>query len=334
MSKNYTHLSLDQRYQIEALLKTGIKQKEIAAIVEVHPSTITRELKRNVGSRGRGAGVYQSANAQRRTNLRHQEKPKKVIFTKSMKDWIVDRLKEDKWSPELISHQGKKTGECPISHEWIYQWIWDCKHSNRKQNKEFKQLYSYLKHGKKRRKRGNRKDRRGIIPNRVSIEQRPQIIDKRERLGDVEVDLMMGKNHKGSLLVITDRASLFTRIRKMESKKSNQIAKAIIEELSKDNHKLETITFDNDMAFANHGLIAKSFDVDIYFTRPYTSQDKGTVENRIGVIRRFFPKKTDIRFVTQEKVRVVENKINERPIRKFNYLNAKQVLQRKIALIT
>jgi IS30 family transposase len=334
MSKNYTHLSLDQRYQIEALLKTGIKQKEIAAIVEVHPSTITRELKRNVGSRGRGAGVYQSANAQRRTNLRHQEKPKKVIFTKIMKDWIVDRLKEDKWSPELISHQGKKTGECPISHEWIYQWIWDCKHSNRKQNKEFKQLYSYLKHGKRRRKRGNRKDRRGIIPNRVSIEQRPQIIDKRERLGDVEVDLMMGKNHKGSLLVITDRASLFTRIRKMESKKSNQIAKAIIEELSKDNHKLETITFDNDMAFANHGLIAKSLDVDIYFTRPYTSQDKGTVENRIGVIRRFFPKKTDIRFVTQEKVRVVENKINERPIRKFNYLNAKQVLQRKIALIT
>jgi len=334
MSKNYTHLSLDQRYQIEALLKTGIKQKEIAAIVEVHPSTITRELRRNVGSRGRGAGVYQSANAQRRTNLRHQEKPKKVIFTKSMKDWIVDRLKEDKWSPELISHQGNKTGECPISHEWIYQWIWDCKHSNRKQNKEFKQLYSYLKHGKRRRKRGNRKDRRGIIPNRVSIEQRPQIIDKRERLGDVEVDLMMGKNHKGSLLVITDRASLFTRIRKMESKKSYQIAKAIIEELSKDNHKLETITFDNDMAFANHGLIAKSLDVDTYFTRPYTSQDKGTVENRIGVIRRFFPKKTDIRFVTQEKVRVVENKINERPIRKFNYLNAKQVLQRKIALIT
>jgi IS30 family transposase len=334
MSKNYTHLSLDQRYQIEALLKTGIKQKEIAAIVKVHPSTITRELKRNVGSRGRGAGVYQSTNAQRRTNLRHQEKPKKVIFTKSMKDWIVDRLKEDKWSPELISHQGKETGECPISHEWIYQWIWDCKHSNRKQNKEFKQLYSYLKHGKRRRKRGNRKDRRGIIPNRVSIEQRPQIIDKRERLGDVEVDLMMGKNHKGSLLVITDRASLFTRIRKMESKKSNQIAKAIIEELSKDNHKLETITFDNDMAFANHGLIAKSLDVDTYFTRPYTSQDKGTVENRIGVIRRFFPKKTDIRLVTQEKVKAVENKINERPIRKFNYLNAKQVLQRKIALIT
>jgi len=153
-------------------------------------------------------------------------------------------------------------------------------------------------------------------------------------LGDVEVDLMIGKNHKGSLLVITDRASLFTRIRKMESKKSNQIAKAIIEELSKDNHKLETITFDNDLAFANHGLIAKSLDVDTYFTRPYTSQDKGTVENRIGVIRRFFPKKTDIRFVTHEMVRVVENKINERPIRKFNYLNAKQVLQRKIALIT
>jgi len=93
MSKNYTHLSIDQRYQIEALLKTKITQKEIARIVHVHPSTITRELKRNVGSRGRGAGVYRTTNAQRRTNLRHHEKPKKVIFDKPMKDWIVDRLK-------------------------------------------------------------------------------------------------------------------------------------------------------------------------------------------------------------------------------------------------
>ncbi len=334
MSKNYTHLSIDQRYQIEALLKTGATQKEIACIVHFHPSTISRELKRNVGSRGRGAGVYRTANAQRRTNLRHQEKPKRVIFTKPMKDWIVNRLQEDRWSPELISHQGKKTRECPLSHEWIYQWIWECKHTNHQENQEYKQLYTYLKHGKRRRKRGNRKDRRGIIPNRVSIEQRPQIINKRERLGDIEVDLMMGKNHKGSLLVMTDRASLFTRIRKMHSKNADQMAEAIVEELSQDKHKLETLTFDNDMAFSKHELIAQSLDVDAYFTRPYTSQDKGTVENRIGVIRRFYPKKTDIRFVTEEQIKVVENKINERPVRKFNYLNAKQVLQRKIALIT
>lgn len=334
MSKNYTHLSIDQRYQIEALLETKITQKEIALIVGVHPSTITRELKRNVGSRGRGAGVYQTTNAQRRTNLRHHQKPKRIIFTNSMKDWIADRLKEDRWSPELISHQGKKTGECPLSHEWIYQWIWECKHSNGKENQEYKRLYSYLKHGKRRHKRGNRKDRRGIIPNRVSIEQRPEIINKRERLGDIEVDLMMGKNHKGSLLVMTDRTSLFTRIRKMHSKNADQMAEAIVEELSKNEYKLETLTFDNDMAFAKHELITKSLGVDAYFTRPYTSQDKGTVENRIGVIRRFFPKKTDLRFVTDEQIKVVENKINERPIRKFNYLNAKQVLQRKIALKT
>ncbi len=116
------------------------------------------------------------------------------------------------------------------------------------------------------------------------------------------------------------------------------MAEAIVEELSQDKHKLETkaqtLTFDNNMAFSKHELIAQSLDVDAYFTRPYTSQDKGTVENRIGVIRRFYPKKTDIRFVTEEQIKVVENKINERPVRKFNYLNAKQVLQRKIALIT
>lgn len=334
MSKNYTHLSIGQRYQIEVLLKARVSQKETALQVNVHPSTISRELKRNVGLRGRGAGVYHGGNAQRKTDIRHDKKPKKEVFTTSMKHWAVQRLKEDRWSPELISQQGRVTGECPISHETLYTWIWECKHTNRRENKEYKRLYEYLKHGKRRRKRGNRKDSRGIILNRVSIEKRPPIVNKRERLGDIEVDLMMGKNHKGALLVMTDRASLYTIIRKMESKNADQMAEAITDNLSRSKHKLETLTFDNDQAFSKHEKIARSLDVDTYFTRPYTSQDKGTVENRIGVIRRFFPKKTDIRFVTEEEVRVVEDKINQRPIRKFNYLNAKQVLQKKIALIT
>lgn len=331
MSKNYKQLSLEQRYQIEALMKAGIPQKEIAKTVGVSPSTICRELKRNVGSRGRLANCYFASNAHRKTDFRHRNKPKQVVFNDEMKQVVVNYLVNERWSPELISKC------CPgkmVSHERIYQWIWECKHTNLAENRPYKKLYEYLRHGKRRRKRGNRKDSRGIIPNRVSIEKRPKIVEKRIRIGDYEADLMLGKNHKGVLLVLTDRASLHTRLRILPGKDSKTVRKGIIDCLKKNKFKPKTITFDNDKAFSLHKDLVENSLIKTYFTRPYTSQDKGTVENRIGVIRRFFPKKTDLTFVSQNDVRIIETKINNRPIRKFNYLTANQVLLNKIALIT
>ena len=116
--------SLVQRYQIQFLWDAGMTQKFIANQQEVHPSTICRELNRNIAKRGRTSGYYIAVNAQRKTDLRHQEKPKQVLFTSNMKQVIIRRLTLDKWSPEIISKIGHRTGECPISHEWIYQWIW------------------------------------------------------------------------------------------------------------------------------------------------------------------------------------------------------------------
>lgn len=117
------------------------------------------------------------------------------------------------------------------------------------------------------------------------------IVQQRIRPGDIEVDFMMGKNHKGALLVMTDRATLFTCLHKLQNRKSDAVSQAIIENLNKMDYPLHTITFDNDKGFANHIDVAYALNVNTYFTRPYTSQDKGTVENRIGQIRRFFPKK-------------------------------------------
>ena len=334
MSKNYTQLSLEQRYQIEALLKAGIKQKFIALQTGVHPSTICRELNRNIAKRGRTAGDYKAANAQRKTDSRHHSKPKHIVFTQQMKQVVVKQLQDEKWSPEIISVEGNRSGRCPLSHERIYQWLWECKHTNKRINQSYKKLYECLKHGKRRRKRGNRKDSRGTICNRISIEKRPVIVQKRKRLGDIEIDLMMGKNHHGALLVMTDRASLHTRIRKLKNKSSKEVKKAIIDQLGNSTYRLHTLTFDNDKAFTEHESIGNKLNAATYFTRPYTSQDKGTVENRIGIIRRFYPKKTDLSFVTNQEVKKVENKLNNRPVRKFNYLTANQVLQQKIALIT
>ena len=167
----------------------------------------------------------------------------------------------------------------------------------------------------------------------MPLEKRPSIVSKRKRLGDLEVDLMMGKNHKAALLVLTDRASLHTRIKKLSGKDSINVMKGIISCIKKNKYKPRTLTFDNDLAFSRHHEIAKLFNVSTYFTRPYTSQDKGTVENRIGVIRRYFPKKTNLIFVTDKQVRYVEKMLNNRPIRKFNYVTANQELLEKIALI-
>jgi len=334
MTKNYTQLSLIQRYQIEAFIKAGMKQKKIAEHLGVNPSTISRELKRNTAQRGRTAGTYWATNAQRRTEQRHQFKPKLVKFNLAMKKQAVRWLSKEKWSPELISVKGKETGKCPLSIEWLYRWIWQSKHGNKAADKPYKRIYLHLKHARRRKKRTNQKDNRGIIPNRVPIEKRPKIVSKRIRPGDIEVDFMMGKNHKGALLVMTDRATLHTSLHKLSNRRSETVSKAIIKKLEQADYPMHTVTFDNDLGFANHTEVAEALNVDTYFTRPYTSQDKGTVENRIGQIRRFFPKKTDLSMVTDYQVKRVEQLLNNRPVRKFNYLTPNQVLQQKIALIT
>ena len=133
---------------------------------------------------------------------------------------------------------------------------------------------------------------------------------------------------------MTDRATLHTRLHKLSNRRSETVSKAIIKKLGQAEYPKHTVTFDNDLGFANHAAVAEALNVDTYFTRPYTSQDKGTVENRIGQIRRFFPKKTDLSLVTDYQVKRVEQLLNDRPVRKFNYLTPNQVLQQKIALIT
>jgi IS30 family transposase len=198
-----------------------------------------------------------------------------------MKEQAVKWLKYENWSPELISVEGNKTGKCPMSIESLYQWIWQSKHGNTATDKPFKKIYSLLKHGKRRRKRGSRKDSRGIIHNRVSIDKRPKVVKQRKRPGDIEVDFMMGKDHKGALLVITDRTTLHTRLHKLENGNSNTVSKTMIKSLLKSKYPIHTITFDNDKGFADHIMVGKALDADTYFTRPYTSQDKGTVEKRI-----------------------------------------------------
>lgn len=322
MKKKFNQLGQEQRYQIEALLKADRTKTEIADILGVHKSTIGRELKRNTGKRGKHAGIYMPHLAQRKAESRHKRKHKAIKLTKSLKDQAAGWLRKEHWSPELIAVEWEKMGTEGVFIECLYQWIWDCKKSNRKENHLYKDLYRYLKHGRRRFKRGNYKNTRGAIQDRVSIEERPDVVDKRERLGDVEVDLMMGKDHASALLVMTERSTLITTIDFLESKESHLVQEKINNRLSRIGKSwVKTMTFDNGKEFAGHKAVAEKYAVKTFFTRPYTSQDKGTVENRIGLIRRFLPKKTDLNLISESRIREIERLINNRRVRKFDYIS-------------
>lgn len=327
-------MTVEQRYQIEALLQAGFTQTVIAYQLGVHRSTICRELKRSIALRGRTSGAYVAINAERRTRNRHRQKFKKLLLTPELKKSIADKMELDKWSPELISKKWKLLGIPVVSHETIYKWIWQSKHTNTLENRPYKVLYKELKHGKRRQKRGNIKDARGTIPNRTHISERPAVVERRERIGDLEADLMMGKDHKSALLVLTDRTTLITMMEKLNGKSAEEVTDKIKKRLGRfSSSYIKTITFDNGKEFTEHQDIAETFNVKTYFTTPYTSQEKGTVENRIGVIRRFFPKKTDLRDITDKRIKQVELSINNRPIRKFNYLSPIETLNNKFVAL-
>lgn len=329
MTKNrYYQLTQEQRYKLEVYFNMGKNQTAIALLLGVNKSTISRELKRNIPQRGCGSKIYSSKKAQDKTQIRHQEKNKYIKFSEGlisqMKEWMIQK----RYSPELVAAQWVKSGIVGVSHETMYKFIWMTKHSNKVCMKEYKDLHKLLKHGKRRRKRGNYNDARGLILNRVSIEKRPKIVEKRQRLGDFEVDLIMGSKHQSALLVTIDRATLLTTIDKLEGKDSTVITNKIINRLHK-YPQVKTITFDNDQAFSKHEKIAEILKAKTYFTRPYTSQDKGTIENRNGVIRLFFPKKTDFNLLTKKDIKRVEREINNRPVRKFGYLTPNEVYLQK-----
>jgi len=334
MTKKYFQLTLEQRYQIDALKKAGHNQSSIARIINCNRSTICNEFKRNTPFGGKRANLYVARKAQDKTDLRHKQKFKLISFSYQMKQDAVEMLMVRKYSPELISAQWNKDGKDGVSHETIYKWLWECKFGDKKKNTDYKWLHLHLKHSHRRSKRGNYKINRGLLLNRVSIEHRPKIIDKRKRLGDLEADLIIGKNHLSGLLVTIDRVTLITTIDKIQSKNPYHIKKLLMKRLSKNKH-LKTITFDNDFAFGLHDEIAKELGIKTFFTRPYTSQDKGSIENRNGTIRRFYPKKTDFNDVLAKDVKRVEALINNRPIRKYNYKTANEVylLKSRVALI-
>jgi len=319
----YKQLSFEQRIEIRALLKIGCFQSQIANQLGVHKSTISREIKRNSGLRG-----YRPKQAQVLTDHKRGHARKHIRFTDRVKQRAIHYLNHD-WSPEQISGYLLRNEDILISHETIYQFIWSDKQSGG-------ELYKHLRHScKKRKKRYGKQDYRGQIKNRISIDERPKVVDKKERIGDWEIDTIIGKNHKGVLISAVERKTQFSCIRFVPKKKAQLVAKTIIDMLNPYKNKILTITLDNGKEFANHIMIAEQLKADVYFAHPYCAYQRGLNEQVNGLIRQYFPKKSDFNHISKNDTRFVENRLNNRPRKLLDFKKPRdEFINNKVALGT
>ena len=300
-------LTEEERYQIYGLLKAGYKKKEIAKALGRDTSTLYREINRNSGQRG-----YRPKQAQELSDKRRREARKAIHFTKEVELEVRKGLSK-RWSPEQISRRLKAQRGIRISHERIYQYIAEDKRNGG-------DLYKQLRHSaKQRKKRYGGADRRGQIKGRVSIAKRPKAVDKRSRIGDWELDTMIGKHHKGALVTIVDRLSLKTLIKKVPSKHAEIVSAACIARLKPYAKYSHTATADNGKEFAFHDKIAKQLNIAIYFADPYSSWQRGSNENTNGLIRQYIPKKSDLNAYSDKAIADIEDALNNRPRKCLGY---------------
>ncbi len=305
--RSYKQLSQGQRYQIEILLKAGHTQKEIAQQLNVSSATISREIKRNKGKRG-----YRPKQAQIKADKRRSKAAKALKMTDDVIRLVEEKLMLD-WSPEQISGWLKMEKGIAISHERIYQHVWSDKRYGGK-------LYIHLRQAhKKRKKQYGSKDKRGQIRNRVSIDERPALVEEKTRIGDWEIDTVIGQNHQGALVTIVDRVSKFTLIKKVDSKHAEVVTEATIILLQPYIDKTLTITADNGKEFAGHEKIKEQLNAEVYFAHPYHSWERGLNENTNGLIRQYFTKGSSFESITDEDVEAVMHKLNHRPRKTLNY---------------
>jgi IS30 family transposase len=216
---------------------------------------------------------------------------------------IDEKLRQD-WSPEQFSGWLKKNTDAEVSHEWIYQHIYKDKRSGGS-------LYKHLRCQKKRQKRAGDYDRRGKIPNQVSIEDRPEIVEQRNGLEIGQVDTIISAGRHGSIVTLVDRKSCFTLLKQVPNRIGAVVENTILDLLKLYQVSTHTITFDNGKEFANHLTIAQMIHSEVYITHPYASWERGTNENTNGLIRQYFPKGSELLPITPDHISFVKERFND-----------------------
>jgi len=307
----YTQLTQEQRYQIQALMKTGQNQAQIAAVLGVPKTTISRELRRNRGRRG-----YRPHQAPCLAQARQGCKRRARLTPTTWQQ--VETLIREAWSPQQIHGRLQHEHGPTISHEWIYQYI-------DKDKEAGGDLYRSLRCQKKRRKRYGTYSRRGRIAKQVSIDERPAVVNARKRIGDWEGDTVIGKGHHGALVTLVERKSKYTVLQGIPHKTAATVRKAVNHGLQPYKSHVRTITYDNGRECSDHAGMAHDLEAQIYFGHPYASWERGVNENTNGLIRQFFPKDRTLTQVTEAELQSVRDRLNHRPRKTLGYRTPHEV---------
>ncbi|MCH8942234.1 MAG: IS30 family transposase [Bacteroidetes bacterium] len=308
--KKYNHLSKVERYQLSVLLKTENNIACIAKQLNVHRSTLYREVKRNSKPRG----SYDAFYANETSEIRKERFSKRRKLNLEMISFIRDKLENQQWSPEQIKGYCNKNNIPMVSHERIYQYIYQDKADSGN-------LYKHLRTGNNKYKKryGKHKNRKIVIKNKVSIDERPDIINNKQRYGDWEIDTIVGKEHKGAIVTLVERKSNFILIRKLKSKNAAHLATETIRLLAPYKYLVHSITSDNGVEFAKHEYISKKLNAEFYFAHPYSSWERGLNEYSNKLIRQYIPKKTNFDDYNTMDILTINDKLNNRPRKLLNF---------------
>jgi IS30 family transposase len=322
MHGKYKQITNVERHLIKVLLDSEFSFFEIAKKLNRAPSTITREIQRNTPKRGRCYGIYNPDRAQIKTELRHTTKQKHRNLTPEIQQEICKGIIDD-WSPEQIVGRATKDGKQMVSHETIYTYIY-------RDRRNGGQLFNHLRRRhRKRQKRKNLYNDRSIIQNRIFIDRRPAAANNKSRIGHFEGDTIIGKDHMGAIVSLTEMKTKYQFIFKVRERSANEVNYAIKMLLCDHNDWIKTLTVDNGKEFTCHeNLEADLVPLKVFFCDPYSPWQRGLNENQNGLIRQYIPKSTSFVKIMNHDLVKIADRLNNRPRKTLGFETPKEALNK------
>ena len=317
--RKYHQLTSEERYALSTLRKQGFTQGAMARALGRHPSTISRELRRN----SRNDGGYRPATADDFARWRRSRSRRNGQFASA--DWeLVEACLGEQWSPEQVAGRFRRDGLLSISHETIYRYVWE-------DRRRGGTLHRHLRQSpKQRRKRYGSYDSRGRLAGKRPISQRPAGAQNRSRVGHFEGDTVIGSSDEHCVLTLVDRKTGYTMIGKLESRTVKAVNRRAIGLLRGSRRRVRTVTVDNGTEFHGHKKIEATTGTRFFFAAPYHSWERGTSENTNGLIRQYLPKRTSMAQITQSDCNRIAAKLNRRPRKRLGFRTPEECYEKSL----
>jgi transposase, IS30 family len=311
----YTHLSQDERYQLAALRLAGFNVTQIARALKRAKSTISREIKRNGSA---VFGCYRAHMASERAALRAPNSRNAKPVCPQRLAGALEAVRTKQWSPEQSS------ANSGISHETLYRYIY----ADKAQGGD---LWTHLRRKRRvRRNRAHGHERRGRLPHIRPISQRPAHIEARARVGHFELDSVVCGERKGAIVTMVERKTGYALLARVQDRSAHTVSRAVVAALKPLGSLLKTLTYDNGKEFAHHAWVDEQLATTGYFADPYSSWQRGTNENYNGLLRQYVPKGRAIQTITDEELKLVQDKLNNRPRKRHHFKTPAQLFNQSL----